>query len=69
MDGGKMIPENIKKRLIEAAEKKYGGIKPCSPAFFEDRGIVYFWFNSMDNSTHLLHIHRFEDIKKIEVHE
>jgi hypothetical protein len=66
-----MIPENIKKRLIEAAEKKYGKIKPCSPAFFEDRGIVYFWFNSIDKSTHLLHTHIIheEDIKKIEVHE
>jgi len=50
--------ERTKARLIEAAEKEYGKIEPCNiDPFTIFDGVLYFWFNLPDNSTHFTHTH------------
>jgi hypothetical protein len=48
-------------KLIEIAEKKYGTIYPCSNKetlqeciSIEHDNKMYFWFNTPDNSTHVV---------------
>ena len=56
------IIEVAKKKLIESAKKKYGEIEPCGDnPFREDGGVLYFWFNSPDESTRLIHTHLIQE--------
>jgi hypothetical protein len=47
------------KNLIERAKAKYGQIYPCGgkadyrDCFSEYSDQVFFWFNTLDNSTHI----------------
>lgn len=51
---------NVKLKLIERAINEYGKIYPCNnngmlnDCFTEEKEKVLFWFNTEDNSTHLL---------------
>ncbi len=51
---------NIKKSLIESACKQYREIFPCGSmesieeGFTVEGKMLLFWFNTEDNSTHLL---------------
>lgn len=52
---------NLKKALIKEAEKRFGSIKPCAnknsidDCFTEaSNGTISLWFNSQDNSTHII---------------
>ena len=50
----------LKRKLIQRAKKKYKKIYPCSylkklsECFTIDDNILYFWFNSVDHSTHIV---------------
>lgn len=49
--------DEAKKRLKKAARKKHGKIKPCKPAYTVEGDMVIFWYNTLDDSTHLIHTH------------
>lgn len=61
-----MVPEFIKQHLIAKAMEKYGpNISPCDPrnegktfddGFTVDDDSIRFWFNSPDESTHIVSI-------------
>lgn len=62
---------NLKEELIKEAEKRFGNIKPCATkdsiqdCFTEtSNGNLSLWFNSPDNSTHII---RSNDIAVFEV--
>lgn len=47
--------------LIQKAESMYGFINPCGGKYhFEkkdftiEHGFIFFWFNTVDNSTHII---------------
>lgn len=50
----------IKRNLLQEAKEKYSKIFPCgnnnslSECFTEEDGLVLFWFNTSDASTHML---------------
>jgi len=50
-----------KERLLDQARKRCGAIEPCSgkrsleECFTEERGMLLFWFNSADGSTHMIY--------------
>lgn len=51
----------LKETLIKEAENRFGLIKPCATKnsihdcfTVEKNGIVSLWFNSSDNSTHVI---------------
>lgn len=63
--------DNIKETLIKRAKSLYGKITPCSnKKSFQDcftqnsNGEISLWFNSEDNSTHML---RSNDIECFDV--
>lgn len=52
---------NLKEALIKEAEKRFGSIKPCAnknsinECFTQTpNGTLSLWFNSPDNSTHII---------------
>jgi hypothetical protein len=56
-----MVVEEIKRNLIEKAQKKFRNIKPCGPyedfsnSFTKEEDDLIFWFNVEDTqSTHIL---------------
>jgi hypothetical protein len=52
--------EELKRALIEKAEKKFKKIKPClthadfSNSFTVDEGRIIFWFNTEEDTTRIL---------------
>ena len=50
----------LKLKLIKQASRRYKGVRPCaqktdfSECFTVEDGMVYFWFNTDDESTHLI---------------
>jgi hypothetical protein len=52
--------KEIQSALIQQARREYGNIAPCSSydslydCFTVEFGKVMFWFNTIDNDTHLL---------------
>jgi hypothetical protein len=50
----------LKQKMIAIAQNQYGNIAPCAnrtmdECFTIENGELYFWFNSSDNSTHIVH--------------
>lgn len=64
---------SLKNALIKEAEKRFGSIKPCADrdsineCFTEtSNGILSLWFNSPDNSTHII---RSNDIAVFDIYK
>ena len=52
-----------KEKLVKLATEKFGDIRPCgdkkslSDCFTDDSGELVLWFNTLDNSTHIVSEH------------
>jgi hypothetical protein len=50
----------LKEKLVKLATEKFGDIQPCSAtteldeSFSEEEGMLIFWFNDVENSTHIV---------------
>jgi hypothetical protein len=49
----------LKQKMMTIAQNRYGTISPCTnrtmdECFTIENGELYFWFNSSDNSTHVV---------------
>ena len=49
----------LEKSLVTKASEKHAAIFPCVPkkehCFTHDKEKVYFWYNTMDQSTHMVY--------------
>ncbi len=62
--------KDLKEKLISQAQRRYSFIRPCATkqkldeCFTITNGKLIFWFNTSDNSTHVMSISLFSGVEQ-----